>query len=549
MKRLALVLVLLPLAASAATISVNSTADNTLAGDGACTLREAIANVNAAMDTTGGDCVAGSGSGDTIGFAVAGTIRLALGQLTVWRDVTITGNQTLLLDGAYKTRVFEIAAGTTRMSGLTVQHGRGPSFSVDLDTTVDPFMSQDVFFYAAGGILVDNAATLALTDCTLTNNVAGQTSSDFYASLGAAIYNSGTLSLNRCTLHNNTVGSQERFSDVSEAAGIYNDVTGALTITDCVLTHNVALTGSIGTSAGAAISNYGTMTASGSTISRNQCRVGHQIFSDDSGFSYGGAIENNGVAALDRCVLSNNLAGTGTVNGPNSYGGEGAGGAIDNSYAINSGSLTVSNCTFTANSVRGGVESVGSGGAISSGDTATIVNSTLIGNSVRGGAHAQVYGGAIFGATAVTNCTLTNNVVGSRTLYDTVGAGGGVFAVGTITNSIIAASGVGMNCDDYSVGSGGHNMSDDDSCAGDATDLIKTAPVLAPLRNYGGPTLTRALCTAAQRPHPACTGRSPAIDAGDDSVTGPPLNLTTDQRSLPRLSGAHVDIGAYEVQQ
>ena len=41
---------------------------------------------------------------------------------------------------------------------------------------------------------------------------------------------------------------------------------------------------------------------------------------------------------------------------------------------------------------------------------------------------------------------------------------------------------------------------------------------------------------------------SPAIDAGDDAVIGPPHNLTTDQRGLPRLAGAHVDIGAYEVQ-
>ena len=38
---------------------------------------------------------------------------------------------------------------------------------------------------------------------------------------------------------------------------------------------------------------------------------------------------------------------------------------------------------------------------------------------------------------------------------------------------------------------------------------------------------------------------SPAIDAGDDSAASP---LVTDQRGYPRLSGAHVDIGAVEAQ-
>jgi hypothetical protein len=32
-------------------------------------------------------------------------------------------------------------------------------------------------------------------------------------------------------------------------------------------------------------------------------------------------------------------------------------------------------------------------------------------------------------------------------------------------------------------------------------------------------------------------------------VTEPPLSLPSDQRGLPRKSGIHVDIGAYEVQQ
>ena len=51
--------------ASAAGITVNSTADNLTAGDSNCTLREAIGNANSNSDTTSGDCTAGSGA-DTI---------------------------------------------------------------------------------------------------------------------------------------------------------------------------------------------------------------------------------------------------------------------------------------------------------------------------------------------------------------------------------------------------------------------------------------------------------------------------------------------------
>ncbi|MCB0121648.1 MAG: CSLREA domain-containing protein, partial [Caldilineaceae bacterium] len=58
--------------AYAAGITVDSAAD-TVATDGACTLREAINNANADADTTSGDCAAGAGD-DTITFGVSGTI-------------------------------------------------------------------------------------------------------------------------------------------------------------------------------------------------------------------------------------------------------------------------------------------------------------------------------------------------------------------------------------------------------------------------------------------------------------------------------------------
>jgi len=73
-------------------------------------------------------------------------------------------------------------------------------------------------------------------------------------------------------------------------------------------------------------------------------------------------------------------------------------------------------------------------------------------------------------------------------------------------------------------------------------------PLLAPLGNHGGSTPTMPLCSGMGAPVRSCKGISPAIDTGDDAVTGAPDNLTTDQRGLLRETGAHVDIGAYEAQ-
>ena len=57
---------------------------------------------------------------------------------------------------------------------------------------------------------------------------------------------------------------------------------------------------------------------------------------------------------------------------------------------------------------------------------------------------------------------------------------------------------------------------------------------LGPLADNGGPTQTHDLLTG-----------SAALDAGDAAFAGDP---TTDQRGLPRVSNARIDIGAVEVQ-
>jgi uncharacterized phage infection (PIP) family protein YhgE len=40
---------------------------------------------------------------------------------------------------------------------------------------------------------------------------------------------------------------------------------------------------------------------------------------------------------------------------------------------------------------------------------------------------------------------------------------------------------------------------------------------------------------------------SPAVEAGDDTLLGPPHNLQTDQRGVVRKFGGHIDIGAFEL--
>lgn len=123
----------------AAQIEVNSASD-VVAGDGVCTLREAIINAN--QDSQGGsvDCTAGAGA-DTITFAAHYTITLDSSQFpAVTSTLVIQGggadntvlqasvNNPVTQQPAVAThdfRVFEVAAaGNLSLDGLTVRHGR-----------------------------------------------------------------------------------------------------------------------------------------------------------------------------------------------------------------------------------------------------------------------------------------------------------------------------------------------------------------------------------------------------------------------------------------
>ena len=203
------------------------------------------------------------------------------------------------------------------------------------------------------------------------------------------------------------------------------------------------------------------------------------------------------------------------------------------------GTVTLNNSTVTENSsgVGGGIYFYGSG-------SLTITNSTISGNAAifPPGSSSCGYGAAgglfVYGTVTITNTTITGNTA--------VASDGGIFGEQvSLRNTIIAGNSAGTgnpDCGGTLISQGYNLVQDTSGCTitGDLTgNITGQDPLLGPLQNNGGPTFTHALLSG-----------SPAIDTGDDSVVGSPLFLTTDQRGagFRRLYGAHVDIGADEVQ-
>ncbi|MDQ4005504.1 MAG: hypothetical protein M3135_04265 [Actinomycetota bacterium] len=174
------------------------------------------------------------------------------------------------------------------------------------------------------------------------------------------------------------------------------------------------------------------------------------------------------------------------------------------------------------------------GGLSVQGAVVSVRNTTISGNSAANNA-----GGLAVGTLGMvgTNLTITNNVADAD--GDGMGQGGGIFEDEANTlvlqNSILSGNrdgSPGAEAPDCSetVTSGGHNIiGTTQGCmytAGPA-DMIGVDPMLGPLEDNGGNTLTHALLKG-----------SPAIDAAD-----PALAPATDQRGLAR----NPDIGAYEL--
>jgi hypothetical protein len=435
---------------------------------------------------------------------------------------------------------------------------------------------------ALGGGILNNGGNVTLANGVLQNNVAragdaAVLSAPGHEAAGGGLYSrGGALAIAGGTIANNrAMGgrgggavsgfAQAGYGGSAGGAGLYA-IRGSLDISDSRIANNGAtggrggdggyigstgLGGTGGSAAGGGLYVFGgSLTVASSTIDSNQGTGGPGGVNGNDGGGEGGGVFNAEAATITGSTLSGNsdsagggiynhgrmTVSTSTLSGNSaSY----AGGGICNQQ----GTLTVSNSTLSGNSAT-----YYGGGIYNYVGTVTISNSTLSGNSAPG---SSIYGGTggggvyndYLGTLTVSNSTLSGN----SALF---GGGGGLYVGGgspLLHNTLIAGNFRGIYRNDVQ----GHlDSSGDYNLIGDGTgmtglsngvngNLVGSAdnpidPLLGPLEDNGGPTLTHALLSG-----------SPAIDAGNNAYA-----TDWDQRGpgYPRIVNGIIDIGAFEVQ-
>jgi hypothetical protein len=443
--------------AQAATITVTNTNDS-----GSGSLRQALTVAN---------------DGDTINFAVTGTIPVISGGLAINKNVTISGpgkdqlsidgNQTLLVFGIFPDK-------TATVSGLTIRNGQFGIWNEHGTLTVSNCAVSD---NSEVGLFNDGVpGVLTVSNCVVTGNLYGIYNSDY------------VLTVSYCDVSGNSYG-------------IYN-YYGEASVSNCIVSSNQY----------GGVFDYGVTGGPDDHIfGIAPLTIADSIINDNSG----PGVDNNagGVTIVDTTISGNS---TGQTQGQSDVGG---GVYTYLGGGKNPGNLTVINSTISGNFA------LSDGGGIDCGYSGlTIINSTISGNS------AGAYGGGVVSGSfgmMIVNSTVSGN---------SAPACGGVCGGAEIGNTILNGNQSGNI--DGAVTSHGSNISSDDG-GGLLTgpgDQINTDPLLGPLRNHGGPTLT----------HMPLRG-SPAIDAGDPNFTPPPDH---DQRGacFLRVFGGRIDVGSVETQ-
>ncbi len=461
--------------------------------DGDCSLRDAVAT---------------AANGDTITFSVNGTLTLALDEIVINKDLTISGPgiSKLTIDAHQASRHFNISSGkVVTLSGMTLKNGQA----------------------GGHGGSISNAGILALDQMVLTQN---STSSQ-----GGAIRTEGGLAISNSSLSNNSAASGG--GAIATAAGV------SLALVNTVFDGNSSLEGGA-ILLGSDMGFVSTMNATHVTMTNNTATSDSgaifaspyaEVIIDNSLFdhntatdtgSIGGAVSiaDNALAAISNTTFSNNTAQSG-------------GGAI---YATST-QFDVTNTTFNGNQVLNASNGLGGAVFFSAPNFANFKNVTITGNT------SMHYGGGIYilttgGGINFNNVTVTDNhaeYAGGLYIFEgVINTRNSIIAQNTNTFAVDYNDCGGTGAGEWLVTQGYNLVGVPAGCGfvADMGDITGQDPLLGPLSNNGGSVFTRALPAG-----------SPALDAGDNSTCE-----FIDARGVDRPQDGNSDLtnkcdmGAYE---
>ena len=350
-------------------------------------------------------------------------------------EIVKQGSATLTLNGNNggsnrDFRIFNIAAGGDfTLSGVTISGAQTSGSGAAI--------------YNRGGIV-------SISDCVLTNNIAGEWGGAIRN--GASENDGSELTLQRCTISNNTAADGGGISNHFGAdVELYNSTLSGNTASDqggAIYSRTTpgsanASTFTVGRSSvlrnnsaglGGAISNrYGTLNVQGNS----------QIYGNNA-TDFGGAIYNHGIANIYNTTVRDNEA-------------EDSGGGIHNNI---NGVLDITDSVISGNSVTkyngvgGGIRSTGSTGSNHSDPKVTITNSQISDNHADGGSDSFfIYGngGGIYADGYTTLTIKGGSSISNNTAYKN---GGGIYADGNTIVTIQGGSTVSNNAALWSDGGG-----------------------------------------------------------------------------------------------
>jgi CSLREA domain-containing protein len=189
--------------------------------------------------------------------------------------------------------------------------------------------------------------------------------------------------------------------------------------------------------------------------------------------------------------------------------------------------------TITQDTINGNTAS-GKGGGLFAAGVTTVQNSTFDGNAANGGGGIAASANVTVGASTVVNNQSNNSNGGG--LYRT----GGTFTVsGTIVAGNNATTNTGRDCYGTQTFTGTNIVQSTPGCNPTGGLIIVADPLLGPLADNSGPTLTHRPLTNTPN------GNSKAIDA-----YAPPCATAVDQRGIarPQPVGGNCDVGSVEIE-